>query len=56
MKEQRIFIEIIEFDNGSKCFSVGGGTKDNGQMESFDTLEKCIEEIKTRVAQTILEM
>jgi len=56
MKEQRIFIEIIKLDDGSKYFSVGGGTKNNGTMESFDTPKECIEEIKMRVAQTILEM
>lgn len=56
MKEERIFIRIIEHDDGSRTFVVGGGTKDNGQMESFNTPKECLEEIKQRTALTLLEM
>lgn len=30
MKEERIFIDIIELDDGSRLYTVGGGIKDNG--------------------------
>ena len=56
MKEHRIFIEIIELEDGSRQFSVGGGIKDNGQIESFNTPKECLNEIKNRVAYTLLEM
>ena len=56
MKEERIFIEIIELDDGSRLYTVGGGIKDNGQMEGFNTPEDCLEEIKNRVAYTLLKM
>ena len=56
MKEERIFIEIIELDDGSRLYTVGGGIKDNVQMEGFNTPEDCLEEIKNRVAYTLLKM
>lgn len=56
MKEERIFIQIIEHDDGSRTYAVGGGTKNNGQMESFNTPKQCLEEIRMRVAQTLLKM
>lgn len=30
MKEERIFIQITEHDDGSRTYMVGGGTKDDG--------------------------
>lgn len=56
MKEERIFIQIIEHDDGSRTYAVGGGTKNNGQMENFHTPKECLEEIKQRTALTLLEM
>lgn len=56
MKEERIFIEITEMDDGSRLYAVGGGIKNNGQMESFNTPKECLDEIKNRVAYTLLEM
>lgn len=56
MKEERIFIQIIEHDDGSRTYAVGGGTKNNGQMESFHTPKECLEEIKQRTALTLLEI
>lgn len=56
VKEERIFIQIIEYNDGSRTYAVGGGTKNNGQMESFNTPRQCLEEIKLRTAQTLLEM
>lgn len=56
MKEERIFIQIIEHDDGSRTYVVGGGTKNNGQMENFHTPKECLEEIKQRTALTLLEM
>lgn len=56
MKQERIFIQITKLDDGSMTYVVGGGTKNNGQMESFHTPKECLEEIKQRTALTILEM
>ena len=56
MKQERIFIQITELDDGIRLYAVGGGTKDNGQMESFHTAKECLEEIKARTAQTLLDM
>ena len=56
MKEERIFIQITEYDDGSRTYIVGGGTKNNGRMESFNTPKECLEEIKYRTALTLLEM
>lgn len=56
MKEQRIFIEIIEHEDGRRTYSVGGGIKDNGQMEDFPTPNDCVKELKNRLAYTLLEM
>ena len=56
MKEERIFIQITKHDDGSITYIVGGGTKNNGQMESFHTPKECLEEIKYRTALTLLEM
>lgn len=56
MKQERIFIEITELDDGSRLFMVGGGIKDKGQMESFGTAKECLEEIENRTIQTLLEM
>lgn len=56
MKEERIFIQITKYDNGSMTYIVDGGTKDSGQMESFNTPKECLEEIKNRVVCTLLEM
>ena len=56
MKRERIFIEITQLDDGSRLYAVGGGTKDNGQMESFHTAKECLEEIRNRTVQTLLEM
>lgn len=56
MEETRVFIEIIKHDDGEFTFSVGGGTKDKGQMEAFDTTKECIEEIRYRIALALLDM
>jgi hypothetical protein len=56
MKTQKIYIEITEFDNGDRLYSVGGGTKDNGKVKDFKTPKECLEEIKYRTALTLLEM
>lgn len=56
MKEERIFIQIIEHDDVSRTYAVGGGTKNDGLMESFHTPKECLEEIKYRTALTLLEM
>ena len=56
MKEERIFIEIIELDDGSRMYAVGGGIKDKGQMKSFSTPKECLDDIKERVAHTLLYM
>lgn len=56
MKEERIYIQITKHDDGSMTYLVGGGTKNDGQMESFHTPKECLEEIKQRTALTILEM
>lgn len=56
MKEERIFIQITEHDDGSRTYIVGGGTKNNGQMESFNTPKECLEEIRQRTAITLCEM
>lgn len=55
-KEETIFIHIAEYNDGSRIYLVGGGTKNNGQIESFNTPKECIEEIKQRTAVTLLEM
>jgi len=56
MKEQRIFIEIIEYEDGHRTYTVGGGTKNDGQMESFSTPADCLTELKERVTYTLLDM
>ena len=56
VKEERIFIQIIEYEDGSRTYAVGGGTKNNGQMESFNTPKECLEEIRLRTAITLCEM
>ena len=56
MKTQKIYIEITEFDNGDRLYSVGGGTKDDGKVKDFKTPKECLEEIKYRTALTLLEM
>ena len=56
MKEERIFIEILKHDNGEFSFSVGGGTKDKGQMEVFNSTKECIDEIRYRLALALMDM
>ena len=56
MKEQRIFIEIIETDDGDRMYAVGGGVKDDGQLESFSTPKACLDEVKERLTYTLLNM
>lgn len=46
--EERIFIELCKFQNGEIYISVGGGSENAGQIESFPTIETAVEEIKRR--------
>ena len=55
-KQETIFIHIAEYNDGGRIYLVGGGTKNNGQMESFNTPRECVEEIKYRTALTLLDM
>ena len=46
MKTQKIYIEITEFDNGDRLYSVGGGTKDDGKVKDFKTAKKLCDQLE----------
>lgn len=56
MKEERIFIDILKFDNGEFNFFVGGGTRENGQIQDCSSLNEVMNEIGYRLAMTFLDM
>ena len=49
MRETRIFIEFIQHDNGKIDISTGGGSLNNGSMDTFDTVEDALSDLHKRI-------
>lgn len=49
MKETRIFLELIQLDNGEITLITGGGICNEGQMQSYDNLADAIKDLNERI-------
>lgn len=52
MKETRIFLELIKSDNGEMFISVGGGTRNDGQLEFHDNIASAIKDFRKRTYES----
>lgn len=58
VKNESVSINIITLETGQKLYSVSGGIKNGTRLKTkeFKTPNKCIEELRERVAYSLLEL
>ena len=58
VKNERISVDITKYETGQKLYSVSGGIKNGIRLKTkeFKTPDECFEELKERVAYSLLEL